>query len=380
MIIHLIHYPVSAKKFVEPLVKFLVGDGIEAELWTENREYLADFVSAIDCPKRFSKFDLTTNPLKVLARLAGLLSRFLKLKPAAIHTHQSRAAFIPLLAAAIAGVPVRIYHNHGIPYLGYRGILRFLLWMLEFLNCRLATSVITVSKSIRSKMIQHHIVDGPKCQVVGEGSVCGIDLSEFSNEKFDKEHLMKNRRNLKIPIDAYVVLYVGRPFKRKGFYDLLCAWKRLTSSKYKQVLLIAGCTTKDVELASDFSAKDVIAVGYVKDLRPLYAASDVVTLPSYHEGLPYSLLEAAAAAKPLVGSNVPGIDSVILNNKNGLLVPVKNPSKLADAFVLLRDNPDLRTRMGQTGRRLVEQHFDRKTCQKQLLDYYSRIGLNKYNG
>ncbi len=179
MVIHLIHYPVSAKRFVQPLIKSLNSNGIQAELWIENRKDLRDFISAIDCPKSFAKFDLSINPFSVLARLLGLLKRFVKLRPRAIHAHQTRAAFIPLLAALIAGVPIRIYHNHGTPYLGYRGPLRVLLWLLEFLNCCFATHVITVSRSIRREMIRNHLVRETKCEILGEGSVCGIDLDEF---------------------------------------------------------------------------------------------------------------------------------------------------------------------------------------------------------
>ena len=378
MVIHLIHYPVSAKKFVEPTVKLLNSKGIRAELWLENRENLKDFTAAINCPKNFAKFDLSINPFSILRRLIQLSKRFGKLKPRAICAHQTRAAFIPLLAAMIAQVPIRIYWNGGIPYLGYRGLLRVMLWLLEFLNCRLATHVITVSPSIRNKMIQHNIVRESKCEVLGKGSSCGIDLVEFSAEQFDEQHTVKARQSLGIAPNAYVVLYIGRPFKRKGFHTLLNAWQSSGLSDSGN-LLIAGCSNKNVVNAIGLSIKNVIALGYVNDLLPCYAACDVVVLPSRHEGFPYSLLEGAAASKPLVGSNIPGIDSIIINNKNGLLVPPDNPEALADALAVLRDNHDLRKRMGHCGRQYVEQYFDRKIFNKLLLDYYDRIGIKQGN-
>ena len=375
MIIHLIHYPVSAKRFVEPLVKLLNSNGIKAELWIENRGALADFISAIDCPKKFAKFDISTNPFAVLTRLIVLVKRFYKLRPTAIHAHQSRAAFLPLLASMIAQVPIRIYHNHGTPYLGYRGSLRFLFWLLEFLNCRFATHIITVSHSIRKRMIQHHTVRKSKCEVLGEGSACGVDLVAFSAEQFDTQHMIKSRHTLQISLDAYVVLYVGRPFRRKGFHTLLSVWQCMGASNSANILLIAGCNNKDVVNTMGFPIKNVIALGYVEDLRPYYAACDVVVLPSWHEGFPYSLLEGAAAARPLVGSAIPGIDSIIINNKNGFLVPPDNAFALAEALVVLRDNRDLRKCMGYAGRRYVEQCFDRKICKKELLYYYGKIGI-----
>jgi hypothetical protein len=196
MIVHLIHYPVSAKKFVEPLVKSLTDHGIPSELWLENKEGFQEFTSAIDCPKSFAKFDLSANPVTVLVRLVQLYIRFLKLKPEAVHAHQTRAAFIPLLAALLARVPVRIYHTHGTPYLGYRGPLRAALWLLESLNCHFATHVLAVSHSIRKIMIQHHLIGRSKCQVFGQGSACGIDLAEFSREEFDRQHMLEARRGI----------------------------------------------------------------------------------------------------------------------------------------------------------------------------------------
>jgi N,N'-diacetylbacillosaminyl-diphospho-undecaprenol alpha-1,3-N-acetylgalactosaminyltransferase len=376
MIVHLIHHPVSAKRFVEPLVKFLNINGFRSELWIESSRDMDDFINAIDCPKSFAEFDLSLNPLSVLLRLIRLSRRFMQARPSAVHAHQTRAAFIPLVAAKIARVPLRIYHSHGAPYLGYRGPMRWLLWLLEFLNCRFATHVLVVSDSVRKKMVQDHIVQGLKCEVLGQGSAAGIDLEEFSIEQFDQQHMVKNRRSLGIAPDAFVVLYVGRPFRRKGFHELLIAWRNIGPSDSGSVLLIAGCDNDDVaRAAGDSSLGNVIALGYVKDMRPCYAACDVVVLPSRHEGFGYSLLEGAAAGRPLVGSDIPGIDSIIINNKTGLLVPPGDAEALVKAITALKQDRQLAQRMGYSGRKRVERYFDRKEFNRLLLDFYERIGI-----
>jgi glycosyltransferase involved in cell wall biosynthesis len=379
MVIHLIHNPICAKKFVNPIVTFLNNNGIKTELWLEPWEKTNMFTLSVDCPKRFAWFDLSINPFIVMTRVFSLWKRLRKVKPTAIHTHQTRAAFIPLLAGAVTRVPVRIYHNHGTPYLGYSGILRRLLWLLEFLNCKLSNHVVTVSESIRGRMIRDGVVKATKCDVLGEGSACGIDLNEFSAEQFDKQHIIKSRQSLGIALDAFVVLYIGRPFKRKGFNVLLESWLKVRVRINNSVLLIAGCNSKEVAAAIDQSLEDVIALGYVEDLRAYYAACDVVVLPSYHEGFPYSLLEGAAAGRALVGSNVPGIDSAIKHNETGLLVSVGDEQALATALITLRDDPELRGRLGINARSMVEKHFDRKVFEKELLDYYGRIGIKSYN-
>jgi len=374
MIIHLIHYPVSARRFVEPLVKSLNAQGIPSELWLENKEGFQEFTAAIDCPKRFARFDLSANPVVVLVRLLRLYARLLKSKPEAVHAHQTRAAFIPLLAALLARVPIRIYHTHGTPYLGYRGPLRAALWLLEFLNCRFATHVVAVAHSIRRKMIQHRIVGPSKCTVLGEGSACGIDLAEFSADQFDEQHKGKSRQELGIAADAYMVLYVGRPFRRKGFHVLLAAWQNVVAADSRDVLLIAGCTQADVVKAMGEPVRGVHAFGYRSDLRVCYAACDVVVLPSFHEGFGYSLLEGAAAARPLVGTDIPGIDSIV-TRENGLLVPPGDGQALAEALLALKKDGALRQRMGHASRQYVEQCFDRRNFGRFMVDYYHQIGI-----
>ena len=138
---------------------------------------------------------------------------------------------------------------------------------------------------------------------------------------------------------------------------------------------MAGCTNQEVARAVKTPMENVIALGYVENLLPCYATCDVIVLPSFHEGLPYSLLEGAAAAKPLVGSDIPGIDSIITNHQNGLLVAPDNPSALADALIFLYDNPDLLKRMGRASRQYIKEYFDRKVAGKELIKYYNRIGI-----
>ena len=101
----------------------------------------------------------------------------------------------------------------------------------------------------------------------------------------------------------------------------------------------------------------------------------MLVLPSHHEGLPYSLLEAAAASRPMVGSDVTGIDSVITDKENGLLVPVEDHGTLAEALTYLKENPELQQKMGSNARKMVERCFSRDSCNEYLLEYYKTLGI-----
>lgn len=381
MIIHFIHYPVSAKRFIEPLVNALNNAGFDAELWLENQSRLTDFISAISCPKQFAKFDINANPFSAVRNIFNLTRQLKSVKPAAIHAHQSRASFIPLLSALLAKVPIRIYHNHGTPYLGYKGPKKWGLWLLEFVNCFLATNVLTITPTIRKKMVEDRIVSEKKALCLGSGSVCGIDLDEFKIEKFGDSARNTHRQRLNIPKNAFVVLYVGRPLMRKGFNTLLKAWQIFCQMQPEsgKVLLTAGCDLADVVKSKGSCPPTVSPLGYVTDIYQYYAACNVVTLPSWHEGMPYSLLEAAAAKRTIVASNIPGINSLIKHNQSGLLAEPKAADEFAQAFNLLYTQPQLQAELAANARRDIEKYFNRKICKKLLTDYYCDIGIKPKN-
>ena len=106
----------------------------------------------------------------------------------------------------------------------------------------------------------------------------------------------------------------------------------------------------------------------------LLKQSDVAVLPSYHEGLPLFLLEAAATGLPLVATEVGGCASVIQNEVNGLLVPAKNGPALAEAIETVALDPELRSRMGKASRQLAKERFDLPIILEQYLELYRRTG------
>ena len=96
-------------------------------------------------------------------------------------------------------------------------------------------------------------------------------------------------------------------------------------------------------------------------------------MPSYREGLPKSLIEAAAAGRAVVTTNVPGCRDAIIPNKTGLLVPVKNSQKLADALQWMIDNPKERLAMGKAARKFAEKEFSIKKVVQNHLDIYQEL-------
>ena len=114
-------------------------------------------------------------------------------------------------------------------------------------------------------------------------------------------------------------------------------------------------------------------VDHVDDVRPYLTQAQVVVLPSYREGFPKSLLEAAAMGKPLIATDVPGCCDIVAHGVNGLLVPARDPHKLAQAMLALAGNPTLRVAMGRAGRALVKELFDETIVIRKTLGVYARV-------
>ena len=117
-------------------------------------------------------------------------------------------------------------------------------------------------------------------------------------------------------------------------------------------------------------------LGYQKDISILYTKSHIICLPSYREGLPKSLIEAAAASRAVVTTDVPGCRDAIIPNKTGLLVPAKDSQKLADALQWLIENPKERIAMGKEGRKFAEKEFPIEKIIQNHLDIYEDLLSN----
>ena len=208
------------------------------------------------------------------------------------------------LSKELLKVENRIYFNHGVPYLAYTGFQRFALYILEYLNCKLCTEIISVSNEMKSIL---KVLVNKKITVINHGSACGIDLNLYKSNS-SKSCLIEDNTN--ILKNDFVVIYVGRPVKRKGFDELILMWSNFFKNK-KFKLLLCGCNKKDVSRLLKNIPKNIIPLGFVDKISDIYNCSDLLILPSLHEGLPYAILEAMASKCVVVANNIVGIRSLI---------------------------------------------------------------------
>ena len=372
LVVHVMPNPVSALRFVDPMALALSDEGWDTEIWTEPGMGTDAFVPAIRARKRLIRANLTTNPIGACARLVTLWRLLRRAQPDCVHAHQTRGSLLPLIAARLAGVRFRVYHNHGSAYWGFGGVPKYLFGLLERLNCALATHVIFVNPALKELFEREGIARGSRSLLLGPGSACGIDLHSFDAFR-DHEARRRSRAALGISEADFVALYVGRPYRRKGFDFLVDTWSSSVFSGPGNTLLLAGCTASDLSSLNVVKkAENIVPLGYRDEVRPLYAASDVVVLPSHHEGFNYALLEAAACERPIVATDIEGIRSFVSNGVEGLLHSRNDRQAFISSLQSLRAHTELRCRMGRAARARAET-FDRRKILSALTDFYRRL-------
>ena len=174
--------------------------------------------------------------------------------------------------------------------------------------------------------------------------------------------------------------YVGRMLEDKGLRALIAAHRLLRQRGERVELLLAGepdpgnptSITGD-ELRSWAAEPGVQWLGHVEHIRDVWAQSHIAVLPSRREGLPKSLLEAAAFGRPMVATDAPGCREVAVEGNTGLLVPIDDAAALADALSKLAASPELRARMGANARRLTEERFSSADIGRKTVEVYRSV-------
>ena len=198
----------------------------------------------------------------------------------------------------------------------------------------------------------------------------GVNLEEFK----PRENKLKsdNRR---------IVLFPTRMLIDKGVRELRSATELLFRSyRHKISFILAGLADEENKAGvspkylKEWETRDYVKwVGYQRNMVDLYSNCDIVVLPSYREGMPKTLLEACAMGKPIITTNAIGCRECVDEEVNGLKVPVKSVSELANAIARLVDNPDLCKKMGKASRQKAVREFDQKEVVRKHLDIYYKL-------
>jgi len=305
-----------------------------------------------------------TNPfseMAVLARLARILRRE---KPDLLHNFTIKPMIYGSLAARCAGIRrvVNAVEGLGFVFSGGHRALRAVVKILYRVGLR-GTTVVFHNIDDREVFLTYHLIDAAGAELIPS---VGVDMNVF--------------RATPEPEGDPVVMLAGRMLRSKGVPEFVEAAKRLRRAGVRARFVLVGepypdnpDTVTTEEISGWEKAGWIEYWGWHDDMVEVYPKTAVICLPtSYNEGLPLSLVEASACARPVVATTIPGCRAVVRNGENGFLIEPHDVHGLVNALRTLLDDPALRRTMGLRGREIVGQEFSAESVIARTLRLYAK--------
>jgi glycosyltransferase involved in cell wall biosynthesis len=292
------------------------------------------------------------SPLRDLLATARLARIMRSERPTILHTHTAKAGAVGRMAALLAGrarPPIIVHTFHGHVLRGYFG--RFwtgVFRLLERMLARITDALVAVSPEVRDELVALGVAPASKFRVIRLGIALDTRIQA------DEAARAETRRVMGIPDGRFVVGWIGRMTGVKRTDVLLRGFRTLREDGVDAVLCMVGDgpDRESVEQLADELGivRDCLFTGYQEDVGPFFAAFDVFVLTSGNEGTPVTAIEALAAGCPVVATRVGGVPDVVTDGEDGFLVSPAAVDELAGRLADLARDPDLRARMGASGR------------------------------
>ncbi len=291
-----------------------------------------------------------------------------------VHSHMPKTGLLGMLAARMAGMPIRINTFHGEVWATRSGWRRAALKLFDRLIGALATDILAVSPSQKIFLESEGVLPPGKATVIGAGSICGIDAARFHPNETMKKSV---RHELAIARDATVILFVGRLNRDKGVLDMASAFDAIAKDNPDVVLLLVG-SEEDVAFSRIQEICDAVSerlrhVSFTPAPERYMAAADIYCLPSYREGFGMTIIEAAACAVPTVATRIYGITDAVAEGKTGLLYPVGDVAALTQNLLKLIAEKDLRKQMGNAARQRALELFPSEKIIRETMMMYDGL-------
>ncbi|MCC6473473.1 MAG: glycosyltransferase [Burkholderiales bacterium] len=359
--------------FLGPQLRALAAAGHRVVLAYNRGEPAPDpaRVGPVDC----ARFDLRREiaPLHDAAGLVQLLFYFLRQRPDGVVSVAPKAGLLAMIAARLAGVPLRCHIFQGEVWATRRGAMRRLLRTSDRITAALASHVLVVSASERDFLVREGIVSSGKATVLGSGSIRGVDTARFAPDPAARAQV---RIEMAIPAGHRVILFLGRLKRDKGVVDLARAFALVAPARADWHLLLVGPDEDDLRTEVEAACgPDLRARLHIADLTPhpqrYVAAADILCLPSHREGFGNTILEAGAARLPVVASRIYGIEDAAVEGETALLHRPGDAVDLAARLGALMDDPALRERLGAAGQVRVLECFKEEDVVARYARYFS---------
>lgn len=314
------------------------------------------------------------NPFADIVSIFKMIRVIAQIKPDVIHSYTPKAGLVAMVSAWLCRVPARVHTFTGLIFPTQTGFKKRLLIWVDRLICACATKIVPEGAGVLADLKSYRITDKP-LSVIGFGNIAGVDTRYFAR---DAEGVLLKAQELRTQIGrpGFIYCFVGRLNRDKGVRELVQAFSSLHGDV---ALLLVGGDDPEAPIDMDTrllieSASNIHALGFMSDIRPALAASDVLVLPSYREGFPNVVLQAGAMELPVIASNISGCNEAVTPGYNGWLVPAKDVGSLADAMTqALEGSANELKIMGNNARQRVLERFERAEHWARMKSFYEGL-------
>ena len=363
-------------KYLEPEFETLLIAGEKLESEGSSKFILDDLgIRPIIVPEMKREINFI-NDYKAFKRIKEIIKEY---EPDIVHTHASKAGFIGRIAAVQAKVPIIVHTFHGHVFHSYfNKFTTFIFKTIERYLASKTDTIITLSEKQEEEICDvHKICSRKKSTIVP----LGFDLGRFSENMEDKRISFRQQYNIKD--DEIAVGIIGRivPVKNHTlFIDAITETKKKSDKKLKAFIIGDG---EDKEMILEYAKNcglstsinneknenaELVFTSWITQIDVALAGLDVVALTSNNEGTPVSLIEAQAAGKPIVSTNVGGVENIVIPNQSAFICAPNDLDSFSDCLAKLTDS-ELRNSMGASGKHFgVDKfHFTRLTADIRML-------------
>jgi glycosyltransferase involved in cell wall biosynthesis len=306
-----------------------------------------------------------------------LFWQFRRIRPKAVHSITPKAGLLTMVAAWLAGVPIRTHSFTGQVWANKVGFKRWLLKFCDKLISICATDLLIDSPSQRDFLIKEGVVDRLKSDVLGAGSICGVDIQRFCPNLQVREVL---RAKMGVGQETFVCLYLGRLSKDKGIFDLVRAFSKLASSRPNVELWLVGPDEQGIynEVLNIMGpvVGQLRRVDYTSEPERFMQSADLFCLPSHREGFGSSVIEAAACRLPSLVSRIYGLTDAMIEGQTGWVHEAGNANDITDKLETIIMAPDEIKDRGKAARSYVENTFEQTLITSAMKKFYkTRLGI-----
>lgn len=291
--------------------------------------------------------------------LIKLYLYFQKEKPEIVHSITPKAGLLSMIAAKLAGVPIRMHTFTGLIFPEKTGNMRKVLIFMDKLICRCATNVYPEGNGVKITLESFKITDKP-LKVLANGNINGVDLDYLINN-VNPQEIAETKQKLGIKEKDFVYIFVGRLVRDKGINELVLAFKNLNLPNSK--LLLVGNQENDDPISKESELEiennpNIISVGFQRNVKLYFAVGDALVFPSFREGFPNAVLQAGAMGIPSIVTDINGSNEIITTNYNGLIIPSKNVKRLEAVMAEIVQNEELYQKLKANSRPAIVERFD----------------------